>query len=72
VGNGAEPADLDPQSMSVLMDSQIAYTLFEGLTKLDPKTSEPVPALAENWDVSPDGRVYTFHLRPDAGRTGTR
>jgi oligopeptide transport system substrate-binding protein len=65
VGNGAEPADLDPQSMSVLMDSQIAYTLFEGLTKLDPKTSEPVPALAENWDVSPDGRVYTFHLRPD-------
>jgi oligopeptide transport system substrate-binding protein len=65
VGNGAEPADLDPQSMSVLMDTQIAYTLFEGLTKLDPKTSEAVPALAEGWDTSPDGRVYTFHLRPE-------
>lgn len=66
VGNGAEPADLDPQSMSVLMDSQIAYTLFEGLTKLDPQTSMAVPALAVSWDVSADGRVYTFHLRPYA------
>ncbi len=66
VGNGAEPAELDPQAMNATMDTQIGYTLFEGLTKLDAKTSEAAPALAERWDVSPDGKVYTFHLRANA------
>ncbi len=42
------------------------YALFEPLTKLDAKTSLPVPDLASSWDVSPDGKVYTFHLRPNA------
>jgi oligopeptide transport system substrate-binding protein len=64
VGNGAEPADLDPDIVIALTDSQILYTLFEGLTKLDAVTSAPVPAAAERWEVSPDGTVYTFHLRP--------
>ena len=40
--------------------------MFEGLTKLDGKTSEAVPDLAASWDVSADGLVYTFHLRPQA------
>ena len=40
--------------------------MFECLTKLDGKTSVPSPALATGWDVSPDGKVYTFHLRPSA------
>jgi oligopeptide transport system substrate-binding protein len=64
VGNGAEPADLDPQVIIAFTDSQIAYTLFEGLTKLEGSTSAAVPAAAEKWDVSADGKVYTFHLRP--------
>ena len=66
VGNGAEPADLDPQVIYAFTDSHIAYALFEGLTKLDAKTSLAVPDLAESWDVSADGLVYTFHLRRDA------
>ena len=66
VGNGAEPADLDPQVINAFIDSHIAYSLFEGLTKLDGRTSAPVPDLATAWDVSPDGLVYTFHLRPEA------
>ncbi len=66
VGNAAEPADLDPDVINAFTDSQIAYALFEGLTTLDGKTSEAVPAAAERWDVSPDGTVYTFHLRPGA------
>ena len=64
VGNAAEPADLDPHIMIAFTDSHVAYSLFEGLTQLDGKTSEPRPAAAERWDVSPDGLVYTFHLRP--------
>jgi oligopeptide transport system substrate-binding protein len=66
VGNGAEPADLDPDTVTTYTDTHILYSLFEGLTKLDAKTSDPVPDLAERWDVSPDGKVYTFHLRANA------
>jgi len=66
VGNGAEPADLDPQAIMVNTDVNIAYCLFEGLTKLDAKTCVPAPALASSWDVSSDGKVYTFHLRQSA------
>jgi ABC-type transport system substrate-binding protein len=44
---------------SSIVLSQIA----EGLVKLDPKTLNVVPALATSWDVSSDGKTYTFHLR---------
>ena len=66
VGNRAEPSDLDPDTITVYTDSHIAYALFEGLTKLDAKTSLAAPLLATSWDISPDGKVYTFHLRPEA------
>ena len=66
VGNGADPADLDPQVVVAFTDSNIDYTLFEGLTKLDPRTTLAEPDLALGWDVSADGLVYTFHLRPNA------
>jgi oligopeptide transport system substrate-binding protein len=66
VGNGAEPADLDPQVILAYTDSNIGYTLFEGLTKLNARTSLAEPDLAERWEVSADGTVYTFHLRPYA------
>jgi len=36
--------------------------LMRGLTRLGPDLA-PEPDLAEHWDVSPDGRTYTFHLR---------
>ncbi len=64
LGNVAEPADLDPDAAYAWTDSNIDYALFEGLTLIDEKTTQPVPAAAEGWDVSPDGLVYTFHLRP--------
>jgi len=66
VGNAAEPADLDPQTMNAFTDSHIAYALFEPLTWLDARTSDPVPAAADRWDVSGDGLVYTFHIRQNA------
>ncbi len=67
VGNAAEPADLDPNVIYAYTDTQIVYTLFEALTVLDAKNdSKPRPAACTGWDVSPDGRVYTFHLRPEA------
>lgn len=63
VGNAAEPADLDPHLASILSDQIIVNTLFEGLTILDEKTTNPLPAVAESWSVSPDGLVWTFRLR---------
>ncbi len=63
VGNAAEPTDLDPQTTTVLTDQLIAVALFEGLTALDEQSTQPVPAAAERWEVSPDGLAWTFHLR---------
>jgi oligopeptide transport system substrate-binding protein len=66
VGNLAEPQELDPQLIAAYTDQNIAVALFEGLCAIDERTSQPVPAAAEKWDVSPDGLSYTFHLRPGA------
>ena len=37
--------------------------IFEGLTEYDPKTAQPIPALAESWEPNDDNSVFTFHLR---------
>ncbi|MGC4071292.1 MAG: peptide ABC transporter substrate-binding protein [Nibricoccus sp.] len=63
LGNGAEPADLDPQTSTVYTDELIMMALFEGLTVIDEATSKAIPGAAERWDVSPDGLTYTFYLR---------
>ncbi|MBI2814915.1 MAG: peptide ABC transporter substrate-binding protein [Opitutae bacterium] len=63
---GSEPADLDPQTVTGLADAKICHSLFEPLVTYEPGTLEPKPALAERWDISPDGLTYTFHLRADA------
>ncbi len=66
LGNGAEPADLDPQTTIGEPESRIFNALFEGLVSMDPKDLHAVPGVAERWDISPDGCVYTFHLRHNA------
>ena len=63
LGNGSEPRDLDPHISSSVTESNILSALFEGLVNTTPDGHGIVPAAAERWDVSPDGRVYTFHLR---------
>jgi oligopeptide transport system substrate-binding protein len=63
IANGNEPESLDPAIVTAVPDMRIARALFEGLARLDGKSGRPTPGLAERWDVSPDGRAYTFHLR---------
>jgi oligopeptide transport system substrate-binding protein len=63
--NGAEPETIDPGKMSGQPDGRVARMLFEGLTTPHPATLAPEPGQAYRWDVSADGRTYTFHLRPD-------
>lgn len=55
---------IDPQRVSWLDEIQTVQCLFEGLTRLDPDTQTPEPAAARAWDISTDGRRYTFHLDP--------
>ncbi len=57
---------LDPQRTSMLRDFRIIDVLYDRLTRLSHETGEPVPAMAERWQISEDGRTYTFHLREDA------
>jgi len=63
--NGAEPELLDPALITAQATSRVAYALLEGLTIFGPDASAQ-PGVATHWDISPDGRVYTFHLRPEA------
>lgn len=61
-----EPATLDPQLATLPDEYFTARALLEGLTTPDPAGGEPRPAVATRWSVSPDGLVWTFHLRPEA------
>src|SRR5215475_3641392 len=64
-GNGAEPETLDPQKLTGVPEANIAYDLYEGLATLDDH-GNPTGGVAKSWDVSDDGKTYTFHLRDDA------
>jgi oligopeptide transport system substrate-binding protein len=61
--NGGEPESLDPAIISGQVEMRVVQGLFEGLTRIDPRTARAIPGLAEHWEISPDGRIYTFHLR---------
>ncbi|HEY5551491.1 MAG TPA: peptide ABC transporter substrate-binding protein [Opitutaceae bacterium] len=63
---GADPQTLDPHVATGFPEFQVFMAIFEGLVRINPRTCEPIPGVATRWDVSPDGRDYTFHLRPDA------
>ncbi|MGY9105629.1 MAG: ABC transporter substrate-binding protein, partial [Alphaproteobacteria bacterium] len=61
-GNTAEPRSLDPHYAQAQYESTIVGDLMMGLT-IDGPDAISIPAAAENWDVSDDGLVWTFHLR---------
>ncbi len=66
IANGAEPGSLDPATAKGLEELRIVMALWEGLMRTDPKTALPVPGLAERYEISPDGKIYTFYLRTNA------
>ena len=61
--NNVEPESLDPAIIVAQADMRVVSGLFEGLTRLEPVAARAVPGLAESWDISSDGKIYTFHLR---------
>ncbi|MDR2394780.1 MAG: nickel ABC transporter substrate-binding protein [Treponema sp.] len=55
----SDPGMLNPHTYS--SPQWIQALVYEGLTRF--KDGKVIPAIAESWDVSPDGKEYTFHLR---------
>lgn len=62
---GSDPITLDPARAQDAASANYIVEIFGGLVTLDQQLRIQ-PDLAERWDVSPDGKTYTFHLRPDA------
>jgi len=71
--NGTDPKTIDPHRATGQPESRIVFELFEGLLRMlpdgdpDPETGlqplTPQPAMAESYEISDDGKTYTFHLR---------
>lgn len=57
-----DPRSIDPQQGINVRDLTLINLLFPGLTVLDEVTREVQPGLAESWEISEDGLVYTFKL----------
>src|SRR6266516_6408372 len=63
-GEYGRPSTLDPITSNEMISLRITELVFNGLVGIDEK-QQIVPELAERWEVSKDGRAYTFFLRKD-------
>ena len=70
INNSSEPEWLDPSRCSDSTGGEIIWNTFEGLVQAHPETLEPLPAIATSWQVSDDGRRFTFFLRPSQWSDG--
>lgn len=63
-GRNEETETLDPQATTTVSSAEVDYLIYDTLVTRDFDMSIK-PGLAEDWNVSDDGLVYTFHLKPD-------
>jgi oligopeptide transport system substrate-binding protein len=59
-----EPESLDPQKTVSAYPIGIVRDMYMGLITLS-NDGKPVPGVAESWEIAPDGKSWTFHLRHD-------
>ena len=64
--NGKMPKSFDPALVAASPEADFVRALYEGLTDIDSKTLQPVPAVAVRWAASGDFKTWTFYLRKDA------
>lgn len=63
---GAEPQTIDPLLATDPPTIQLDQLLFANLIQLNESDGAPLPGLAREWLVSPDGLIWEFRLRDDA------
>jgi len=61
----SEPPTLDPAQATDQVSFTVINAIYEGLTIID-ENGNVQPGIAEKWDVSEDGKTYTFTIRSDA------
>ena len=62
-GAQGEPVQLDPAVITDGISGRITRQIYDGLVKYKGATTEVEPSLAQSWEVSPDGKTWTFTLR---------
>ena len=66
INDGTEPNSYDPGQQTYTYEAAVGRLTFEPLLLPKPDLSDVQPAGAKSYDVSSDGKTYTFHLRPEA------
>ncbi len=65
IGYDAFPSGVNTFSIEYnLTEIALDFLWYASLVTVDPSTGLPAPDLAKSWNISPDGKVYTFQLRP--------
>ncbi len=74
--SGSDPKTLDPARATGNVESRLIFSLFDGLLRMMPEGDpDPItglqpmsaqPAVAKSYDITNEGKTYTFHLRDDA------
>lgn len=62
VGRGADSKALDPIQVTDGESIKVTHNIFETLVKFKEDSTEVEPGLAKEWEVSDDGKTWTFHL----------
>ena len=65
IATASDPRTFNPILITDATSSQLTSDLFESLIRVNPVTTLPEAGLAEKWDVAPDNKTITFHLRHD-------
>ncbi|HUR96858.1 MAG TPA: peptide ABC transporter substrate-binding protein [Pyrinomonadaceae bacterium] len=63
---GSEPESLDPIVPNGQPEARILMALYDGLIEYHPVTLDPIPGVAESWEITEGGTEYVFHLRKNA------
>lgn len=63
---GSEPESLDPAIPTGQPEGRLLMAIYEGLVEYDPRTMQPIPAIAKSWEVGQGNTEYIFHLRDNA------
>ncbi|HEV2563220.1 MAG TPA: peptide ABC transporter substrate-binding protein [Rhizomicrobium sp.] len=61
-GNGGEVKSLDPDYIDGTWEANVVGDILMGLVTED-AAAQPIPGAATSWEVSPDGKTWTFHIR---------